>query len=72
MSGNVEIWRAAIRVIRECGQESDPKALAFARSSELHARGELQEAFWWAKVAHAIEAILENVPDWEAMPDDIH
>ncbi len=72
MAKDVEIWKAAIEVIRDCGTGQDPKAFAFARSSSLHAMGDLEQATRWAQIAHAIEAILEEVPDAASIPKSPH
>jgi hypothetical protein len=72
LAKDVEIWKAAIEVIRDCGTRQDPKAFAFTRSSELHALGDLEQATRWVEIAHAIEAILEEVPDAATIPETTH
>ena len=72
MAGKAEIWRTALRVIRDCGQEANPKATAFARSSELHSQGDLEGAARWAEIADAIDVILEDVADPAFLPKVLH
>jgi hypothetical protein len=45
----VEIWRTAIQVIQACGKETDAKAYAFGKASELHDKGDMAEAERWAR-----------------------
>ncbi len=68
----VEIYREAMRVIQSCGQDSNPKEVAFARCSECHARGEMEEATRWANIANAIDLLLTDIHDRMHIPTVLH
>jgi hypothetical protein len=68
----VEVWRAAMKLIQECGKHTDAKAYAFGKSSEAHAKGNMEEAEHWAKIANAIHLALEGVETAEHIPTSLH
>lgn len=72
MSKDVYIWRMAIQVIQECGSESNPKAFAYSKCSEMHAKGKSDEAIRWAEIANAIDDVLEGVDSYSTATSVIH
>ena len=57
-----DIDLSAQRVIRQCGNRRDPRQYAQHRMTSCYARGDVDEAASWARIAHAIEAILDLSP----------
>ena len=62
MVTQLDICRSANRVIRKCGSRRDPREYAFHRMTVCHAKGDMDEATAWARIAHAIEDILDLSP----------
>ena len=58
----MEIWRSAMQLIQEVGVDGDPRGHALSKASEAHGKGETDEAIHWAKVANAVDKVLEDSP----------
>lgn len=72
MQKGVHIWRMALQVIRDCGSDTDPKAFAFSKSSEMHAKGNSEEALRWAEIANAIDDVLEGPDSYSTATSVVH
>lgn len=71
VNSDVEIWRTAHDVIRQCGSDADPRALAIGMSSKMLAIGQSDDAALWDKITRAIVAILADDPDPGSIPRSI-
>lgn len=72
MASDVNIWRSAMKVIQECGQNQNAKEYAFAQASERFDKGDLEEASRWAEIANTIDKLLEDIPRQALIPTALH
>ncbi len=67
-----DIYREAMSLIQQCGEERDAKAYAFSQSSLCYEQGDVADATRWAEIANAIDQVLEGVTTAEHLPKALH
>lgn len=72
MAPEIEIYREAMKVIQQCGADNNPKEYAFAQSSLCHEKGDMEAAERWAKVANAVDLLLQDVTEKMHIPVVLH
>jgi hypothetical protein len=63
MASDIEAYKLAKIIIQKCADEAGPKEYAVSQMIKFYDSGNTQEATMWARIAKAIDNLLETSPD---------
>lgn len=62
MVSQKDIYISANEVIKKCGKRYSPMEYAYAKMTKLYDKGDTEGATVWAKIAVAVEELLDITP----------